>query len=329
MPANLTPEYLEAERNYRAAKTPEEKLQLLEYMLSVIPKHKGTEKLQSDLKKKIAKFSAEGAKKGAASRRGSMFNISREGAGQVALTGAPNAGKSSILDLLTNARPEVADYPFTTIKPQPGMLEYDNIKIQLVDLPPVSPDWFENWVAGIIRNADLALLVVNLASDTVLEENEFVIQRLSEAKLHLVEKVNQRFHPDGSAEIKTRMVFTHADHPDAPEVLDLFREALGDQFPSLMVSLADPAGTRPLADFIFESLEIVRVYTKSPGKPPDFADPVTLPRGATVMDFAINIHKDLARNLKFARIWGNNKYDGQKVPRDYLLMDQDVVELRD
>ncbi len=326
MPANLTPEYLEAERAYREAKDPEDKLRCLEYMLSVLPKHKGTEKIQADLKKKIAKLRA-GNRKSGSSRRSSMFNIPREGAGQVILVGPPNSGKSSVMDALTNARPEVADYPYTTMKPQPGMIPFENVKIQLVDIPPVGRDYTESWIPGMVRNADLALLVTSLADDDVLDSTEFVIERLSQGKVELVDEVETRFKPDGSAQVKTLMLLTHADAEGAAEVRELVEEAFAGRFPAWTMSKKDPEDAAKISGLIFEALSIVRVYTKSPGKEADKSDPVTLPRGSTLMDFAFSVHKDLARNLKYARIWGSKKYDGQKVTKDYELEDEDVVEL--
>ncbi|HUT53846.1 MAG TPA: GTPase [bacterium] len=326
MPANLTPEYKEAERAYKEARTPEDKLACLEHMLAVMPKHKGTEKLQADLKTKIAKLSSQDQKKGAGSRRSAMFNVSREGAGQVVLAGAPNSGKSTLLASLTNAQPEIADYPYTTLKPQPGMVQYQNVKIQLVDLPPLGKEFTETWVPGVIRNADLALLIANLASDDVLDETEFVLNRLKEGKVELTPAITERYRPDGTAQVKTRMVCTHADHPDAPAVLELVIEMFG-RFPHWTVSAADPQSLTAAKENIFTALQIVRVYTKTPGKKADLSDPVTMPLGSTVMDFAVTIHKDLARELKYARIWGKDKYDGIRVPRDYKLQDEDIVEL--
>jgi uncharacterized protein len=329
MPANLTPEYREAERALRDAKTPEEKLHCLEHMLAVIPKHKGTDKLQADLKSRIAKVTREGDKKAGASRRSSMFNISKEGAGQVVLVGAPNAGKSSLLAGLTNAAPEIADYPYTTAMPQPGMIRFENVQIQLIDLPPVGREFTESWIPGVVRNADLALLVVDLASDDVLDETEFVLTRLQEGKVQLVNEVSERHSPDGTAQVKTRMVCTHADYPDADTVQELVREVFGGRFPIWATTTPEPASLALLAGKVFTELKIVRVYTKGRGKAPDRSDPVILPLGSTVLDFAESIHKDLARNLKFAKVWGRNKYDGQKVPREYQLEDEDVVELHD
>ena len=137
MPANLTPEYLAAEEEFKSAQSHEEKIAALERMLSTVPKHKGTEKLQADIKRRLSRERKEGHKKGGA-RTVPFWLVKKEGAGQVALIGPPNAGKSSLLAALTNARPEVADYPFTTHAPTPGMMAYENIQVQLIDLPPVS-----------------------------------------------------------------------------------------------------------------------------------------------------------------------------------------------
>jgi uncharacterized protein len=329
MPANLTPDYLSAEAAFRAAKTTEEKIQCLVHMLAVIPKHKGTNHLQADLKHKLSKLRNEDEKKAGSSRRSSMFNVSREGAGQVVLVGAPNAGKSSLLAGLTNAEPEIADYAYTTTKPQPGMIRYENIQIQLVDLPPVGRDFTPTWVPGVVRNCDVALLTVNLASDDVLEETEYVLSRLVEGKIELVAEVADRYQPDGMAQVKTRMLCTHADHPDAATVLELVGEVFAGRFPIWTASASDPATLPPVAEAIFHELKIVRVYTKGRGKEPDRNDPVVLPEGSTVLDFAESIHKDLARNLKFARVWGRNKYEGMRAPREYRLEDGDVIELHD
>jgi ribosome-interacting GTPase 1 len=306
-----------------------EKLRCLEHMLAVIPKHKGTDKLQADLKRRIAKLTREEAKKGGASRKSSMFNIPREGAGQVVLVGAPNSGKSSVLAGLTNAEPEIAEYPYTTLKPQPGMATFENVRIQLVDLPPVGREFTETWIPGVVRNADLALLVASLASDEVLEETEYVLSRLAEGKVLLVDKVQERFRPDGTAQVKTRLLCTHADHEDAGAVLELMAEVFGPRFPVWSVNATDPASLAALPARLFQELNIVRVYTKGRGKSPDRSDPVLMPAGSTVLDFAREIHKELAQNLKFARIWGKNKFEGGKVPRDYELSDEDVVELHD
>ncbi len=327
MPANLTPEYRQAETTYREAKTSEEKLQALEYMLQVIPKHKGTDHLQADLKRKLAKLKAGGEKKGASSRRSAMFNISKEGAAQLTLVGAPNGGKSAMVKHLTNASPIVEPYPYSTFKPLPGMMPFENIQIQLVDLPPIGRDRSESWVPGVVRNSDMALLVVNLADHDLLDGLEFALEKLEEGKVLLVKEVEQRYMPDGKAQVKTLMVGTHLDQPDALDNLEILKEFFGERFPIAALSVLDQADQDAFRKYIFDQLKILRVYTKARSKKADFTKPVILPIGSTLLDFARQIHKDFARDLKFARIWGKEKYDGQKVQRDYLLVDGDIIEL--
>src|SRR5918996_3670894 len=196
MPANLTPQYLDAEKRFRQAKVPAERISALEEMLALIPKHKGTEKMQADLKRRLSKAREEAQKKGKAGARGNTYHVPREGAGQVVLVGSPNTGKSTLLAMLTNATPEVGDYPFTTRKPLPGMMDFENVKIQLVDLPPIAPDWTEGWVYALIRNADLVLVLVDLASDDVFEHVEQLRSQLATHKIRLMRQGSEE-SPDG------------------------------------------------------------------------------------------------------------------------------------
>ena len=328
MPANLTPEYFEAERLYKQAKTDEERLMALEQMLAVIPKHKGTEKLQSDIKKRIARLrEAQEKKVSKGAKSGSQFYIPKEGAGQVVVIGPPNSGKSSVLARFTRAPVEVADYPYTTTKLQPGMMVFENIKIQLVDTPPISQDYFEAWMTSIIRNADLVLLVVSLVSPNILEEIELIREKLRSRKVELVRESKERFSPEGMAFIRTMILGTHLEGEEARENLEVVKSLYGKDYEVKGISFKSGEGTEDFPRKIFEELRIVRVYTKSPGKEADLTDPVILPKGSTVMDFAFCIHKELAKNLKYARIWSKNKYEGLRVARDYVFEDEDICEL--
>jgi len=328
MPANLTPEYFEAEKLYKQARTDEERLVALEQMLAVIPKHKGTEKLQSDIKKRIAKLRETQEKKASkGAKTGSQFYIPKEGAGQVVVIGPPNSGKSSVLARFTKAPVEVADYPFSTTRLQPGMMAFENVKIQLVDTPPISEDYFEPWMSSIIRNADLVLLVVSLASSAILEEIELVREKLRSRKVELVQESEEKFKPDGMAFVRTMIVGTHLDIENGRDNLEVVQNLYGKDFEVIGISFKSGEGTEVFSKRVFDALKIVRVYTKSPGKEPDLSDPVILAKGATVSDFAYSIHKDLAKNLKYARIWSKNKYEGLRVARDYVLLDEDICEL--
>jgi len=317
-----------AEQEYKSARTDEERVVALEKMLATIPKHKGTEKLQSDIKRKIAKMrelEETRASKGGKPR--ASYYIPREGAGQVIVIGPANSGKSSILGRFTKAHVEIADYPFTTRKLQPGMMAFENVQIQLVDTPAFSPESFEPWMTSVIRTADLVLLVVDLSSAAVLDDIEFIRGKLKEHKIELVKDAPEKVGEEGWARMKTILVGTHLDAPGAKDNLEALKEIYGAELPFLSLSLKTGEDGEKLPEAIFHVLDVVRVYTKSPGKAADKSDPVILPRDSTVFDFASNIHKDIARNLKYARIWSKNKPDGLRVPRDYVFEDEDVCEL--
>jgi len=217
MPANLTPQYLDADKRFRGAKTAAEKIGALEDMLALIPKHKGTEKMQADLKRRLSKAREEAQKKGKAGARGNTYHVPREGAGQVVLVGPPNSGKSTLLAMLTNAIPEVGDYPFTTRKPLPGMMDFENVKIQLVDLPPIAPEWTEGWVYALIRNADLVLVLVDLASDDVFEQVEQIRSQLATHKIRLMRQASDESSDGGEITKRALLVGNKEDVEEAKE----------------------------------------------------------------------------------------------------------------
>jgi uncharacterized protein len=329
MPANLTPDYMAAEQEFKQAKSYEERIAALEKMLATVPKHKGTEKIQSDIKHKLAKMREleEIGRSKSTGRRGGVYSIPREGAGQVAVIGPPNSGKSSILGRFTKAQVEIADYPYTTRNLQPGMMPFKNVQVQLVDTPALSQEMFETWMTSVIRSADITLLVVDLSSPTLLDDIEFIRGKLKEHKIELVRKAEEKIDPEGLAKIKTLIVGTHLDAECAKDNLDALKDLYGAEFEVLSMSIAGGEGAEKFPETIYNALEVVRVYTKTPGKPADKSDPVVLRRGSTVDDFASGIHKDIARNLKYARIWSTNKLDGLRVPRDYIFEDEDICEL--
>ncbi|MGQ9477413.1 MAG: TGS domain-containing protein [Candidatus Bipolaricaulia bacterium] len=327
MPANLTPEYLAAEARYRAAKTDQERLAALQEMLSTIPKHKGTEKLQAEIKRKIALLRTAPRKRGPS--RSTLDFIEREGAGQVALAGLPNSGKSSLLARLTNARPEIADYPFSTSKPLPGMMEFEDIQIQLIDLPPLARGCTEGWIYSHIRNADLVLAVIDLAAEDPPRDFQELLALLEEERIRLAGEASSGLDHDQGMRVKAGLLCgTKLDLPRAKEGLARLRlrtESLG--LPLVAVSAGSGEGLEELKRAIFTSLRIIRVYTKEPGKKPDMERPYTLPRGSTVWDLARAIHQEFAQRLRYALLWGSGKFEGQRVPRDHPLQDRDIVEL--
>jgi len=318
MPANLSPEYKQAEERFRAAKTPEERLACLEEMLAAIPKHKGTEKMQADIKTRIAKLKKElaGSTKPGA-RRGDWFHVEKQGAGQLVLFGPPNCGKSALVRELTGLPAEVAAYPYTTTRPAAGMMAFEDVQMQLIDTPPLAHD-SPPWLFHILRTADLWLWCLDLSSDDLLETTEQVQGLLAEHRLG--------FEPGPDPTVKPLVrLGTKADDPQAQDRLAILEELIGDAAVHL-VSVETKQGLAELRRLAFDSLGLLRVYTKKPGKPPDLDDPVVLTRGSTVLDAALHLHKDFARNLEYARLWNFSGLDGQRVERSHVLEDKDVVE---
>jgi hypothetical protein len=326
MPANLTPQYLEAERRFRDAKSIEGKLAALDEMMAVIPKHKGTEHLRGDLKRRYAKLKEE-AEQARRRRGGFSVSVDREGAGQVVLLGPPNAGKSALVAALTKCSTEVGEYPFTTRKPIAGMMPFVNIQIQLVDLPAISDTYMEPWVPSLVRPADLCLLVADLASGTVLEDVEQVLAILERGKLTLVPPADSEAPAVGWARKRTVLVANKVDAPEAGDALEILRSVYEGRYAVCVVSAQTGQGLELLRRAIYDGLGIVRVYCKPPGEDPSMKSPVVLPRGSTVVEMAESIHKDFAHQLKYARIWGSGKFDGQRVQRDYIVQEGDILEL--
>jgi len=325
MPANLTPQYLEAEQRYKQATQPDEKLAALQEMMSLIPKHKGTEKLQAEIKRKIAQQRKETQKKGKAAKRHDPSNIPREGAGRIVLVGPPNAGKSALLAALTNAQPEVAPWEFTTRLPEQGMVPWEDIQFQLIDIPAISRQYMEYWVMNLVRSADLLFLVVDHAKPGTLEDIEEVDAILREQKIFMRPVAGEL--PRGGVVIPTFLIVNKMDLPDAEENADVVAEFFGDQYELHRVSTLNGLNLESLKTRVFEVMSIVRVYSKMPGKPPENERPYVLDKGQTVEDLCRKVHNDFVDNLKFARIWSKHAYDGQRVTREYVLEDGDIVEL--
>jgi ribosome-interacting GTPase 1 len=333
MPANLTPDFRLAEEKYKKAESIEEKIAALEEMLAKVPKHKGTEKIQADIKSKLAKCKKQAETKGGGpARRTEAYHISREGAGRVVMVGAPNAGKSRLFTALTGVASEVQDYPFTTRRPIPGMMLFEDIQIQVIDLPAVSSQFMESWVPQIVRLTDIALLVIDISSMDPVKQLREPIELLRERKVELVparEEIDEA--EDGAhasiARLRTIVAANFMDVEGAADMLDLVRGESGTGLDFAAVSASAGGGIDELRHLLFRELRIDRVYSKQPGKKPS-PHPFTMKRGSSVMDFAAKVHKDFVENFDFARVWrkGDEK-EGLRVSRDYVLADGDVVEL--
>ena len=337
MPTNVTADYKKAEDAFRKAREPRDRLECLREMMRTIPKHKGTEHLQADIKSRIKQLTEElSAPKKGGRRSGPSHVIRPEGAAQVALVGPPNSGKSSLHKRLTGSRTEVAPYPFTTHLPVPGMLPYEDINFQLLDLPAVSGEFMEPWFGATMQPADGVLLVVDVNDPECVEQVPALMAKLAERKIFLSERwpglegetrelpgMGDPFRLD----LPTLLVANKSDLDPDPEEVEVLEELLGLEFPALTVSAESGEGLERLGPFLFRALEIVRVYTKTPGKPAETDKPFTVRRGDTVVDVARLVHREIAEGLKFARIWGRSVYDGQQCGPEHAVEDGDVVEL--
>ena len=328
MAANLTPQYLEAESEYKKAKTADERLECLKKMYSLLPKHKASEKLQADLKTRMSELRQEIERERKTPKRtATAHKIPKQGAGQYVIVGAPNVGKSRLLGRLTRATPEVAPYPFTTHEPHAGMMEWEDVRVQIIDTPPITADYLENYVQGMIWAADAALLVVDIGDDDGPFAAETVLERLAQTKTILVGPAATTPEDPATHFTKTLLVANKIDLPGAPERLEIVKDLLGGRFSVHAISAEVGTGLEELRDAIYRFLDVIRVYSKHPGKPPDLKSPFTCPAGSTVLDLAALVHRDFAAGLKSARIWGTGVFDGQTVKRDHALHDKDVVEL--
>ena len=331
MPTNVPPQYKEAEARFRAAVTAEDKIAALEEMLRIMPKHKGTDKLQADLKTRLAKLRRQPTKKAGAKAASHM--VPKEGSGQIALVGPPNGGKSSIVACTTHADPKVGEYPYTTREAMPGMMPFEDVTLQLIDLPPISTEHVEPWVFDCVRRADLVWVVVNHAGSLDGFEDTCTLLKDKHIGLYPVGRVPPEDESLSWVFKKAVVVLTGGDQPDSRDNLEAFRELMESPegarmlWPTFLVSSEDGSGFEDLARITYEALGVIRIYSKQPGKDPDMEKPFTVPRDATVAELAQVIHKDLLEQFKFARIWGTTVFDGQRVQADHVLADKDVVEI--
>jgi ribosome-interacting GTPase 1 len=325
MPANLTPDYLKAEKWFKEAATDEEKILALEEMMRVIPKHKGTEKLQADLRRRLSKLKDSAAKAKKTSHGPDIFHIPKSGAGQVVLLGLPNSGKSAIVSAMTHAKAEVADFPFATSVPIPGMAQFEDIKIELVDMPPITAEYSAPGIVNTFRNCDLVGIVIDLSGD-ITQQVRVCLDFLESHKL-FPDTNNPSYNTGGNS--LARKCFVIAAKKDAapPDAIDILRKQIARPIEIAAISVNDRASLDKMLADIFRLLDIVRIYSKKPGCEPDMKEPFVLPKGSTVSDLANAVHRELAEKLKTARCWGAGVHDGQNVHKTHILCDKDIIEL--
>jgi ribosome-interacting GTPase 1 len=288
MPANLPPEYYAAEKRFKQAASMQEKVAALEDLISSVPKHKGTDKIRADLRRRLSKLREESAKK-KKSGRGDIYTVEKQGAAQVAL------------------------------------MPFEDIQFQLIDLPPIGNESTDGWVSGILRNANVLMLVVDLSEDADIQA-ELLLDQLSEWRIRVVKEDDK----DGQREVVSpKPVIIAANKYDLPEAEKKFNaliQAYDADYPIISISAKNKRGADILKKAVFLNSGTIRVYSKERGKEPDLKTPFTLPAGSNVLELAEIIHKDFVRNLRYACIWGSVKFDGQRVQKDYILHDKDIVE---
>ncbi|MBU0506340.1 MAG: GTPase [bacterium] len=345
MPANLTPEYLNAEKRFKEAREIDDKITCLEEMLSTLPKHKGTDKLYADLKKRYSKLKEQKDTQKKSGTRKEHWQVRKEGAGQIVLAGPPNTGKSSILTAFTKATPQVSDYPFSTRAPTPGMMMFEDIQIQLVELPSFNGDMMETYIPNAIMMSDTMLIVLDMSADSLLDDVEGIFAQILSRHIHLATQLPKSLTEEENLRLKrTLFLVNKMDHPDAQSNLELFKEWLhnyrnteikeGEEnlqtflhdIDIIPFSSIDDNFLKIFPRQMYDFLKVIRVYPKRPGKKLKKEDPLVLDVGTTVIEAARSLHKDISENLKFAKGWGEGIYEGQSLARDFVLKDGFVLE---
>lgn len=328
MPTNLPPDYFEVEKRFREASDPREKLVLLEEMYALVPKHKGTDHLRADLRRQISKLNQEAQAQKKKGGHASIYHLEREGAGQAILIGPSNVGKSALLAALTNAEPEVSPIPYTTWRPQPGMMPVMDIQVQLVDTPAMEPTIVEGAFFSLLRQSDLILLVVDVQADPIQQLEDSLLLLRQHRLAPLPREGVPAQNPERIAYQPFIVLVNKVDDEGMDELFDICCELLEAEMPILPVSALTGRNFAAFKHQVFERLDIVRVYAKPPGEEPDLERPFVLKRGSTVLELARKVHRDFFEHLKSARVWGSSDFDGQMVTRDYVLHDGDIVELK-
>ena len=332
MPTNVPPQYRDAEQRFRDAVTIQAKIAALQEMLQIMPKHKGTDHLKAQLRSRLSRLMSDlETSSGGKGGRTEPFSLPKEGAGRVTLIGPTNVGKSQILSSTTGARTKVGAYELSTQEPVPGMYPYSDIYIQMVDTPPITNRATQSRLYGLLRTSDIFVFVADLTNDPIAQTEES-FSELSEWGFNLIGpniEINEEV--DQYASKPTIIICNKADIPGALDEFGAMDDRFGSHYPVLMFSAEENVGEEELGTEIFQALNIMRVYTKSPRERlQDFTkrDPIVLSIGSTVGEAAHEVHKDLSQSLKFAILWGKSgKFEGQRVGRNHQLHDGDVIEI--
>ena len=299
MPINAHPDYLAAEKEYILAQTLEERIEKLKRMISLAPSHKGAENLRAQLKTRLKKFQLqlEKSKKAGSTQKG----IKKEDM-QAVIIGMTNTGKSSLLKILTNSEPEIADYNFTTKFPIVGMMNYSGTNIQLIEIPAIESDYYNK---GLVNTADTILILID--------------------KIEQIKKIQENIE---KAHGKQIIVFNKTDKLTKQELRKIEARLQSKRYNFVLISTKTKEGIEELKNKIFQSFDKIRIYTKEPRKEKS-PKPMILNPGSTIKDVAEKILKGFSSKVKESKIWGpSSKFPGQKVGLQHKLKDLDVIEFK-
>ncbi len=292
MTTNQKVEYVIAEKKYSEARTTEDKIKALEEMIHTSVKHKGTENLLADLRRRLSKLKKEAVIERKKSRR-QVFAIRKEGAAQICIIGLTNSGKSTLLNSLTNAHAEVADYPYTTKKPIVGMMLYNDLQFQMIEIPST----FDAESLSLLHSCDLILVLLD-STQNIDKQKEELMKILKDNRLD-----------------NKRMIFVK----NKSKTYKLDKNIIN-------VDVNSGVGIDELKEIIWKGLDLIKVYTKSPRKPRAIPA-IAMEKNSTVEDFTKRIHKDFTKTFEFAKIFNSTKFSGKKVGLEYKLQDNDTVEI--
>jgi len=288
-------EYKEAEMVFLAAKTLEDRIRAMEEMIRTCPKHKSSEKMLANLTSRLVKLKKEQERKAKKKGGKKAATIKKTGDVIVCLAGMTNSGKSALLSKLTNAKPLVSELPYTTAKPEQGILDYEGCQIQVIEIPSFRGMDADSENLGVIRMSDL--IVVVAVSDTEIND---VLDELKEAGISIPVLIVH-----SKADIVVRIPYQS----------------------KISISSLTGQNIQKLKEIVFSKLKVIRICTKEPGKPAE-KRPVVLKENSKVRDFAAKVHKDFLKKFDHALVWGSSaKFPGQKCGLNHVLKDKDTVEV--
>ncbi|KAI4457179.1 developmentally-regulated gtp-binding protein 2 [Holotrichia oblita] len=338
-----------------------EKISEIEKEISRTQKNKATEYHLGLLKAKLAKYRSQLLEPSKKSEKGEGFDVLKSGDARVALIGFPSVGKSTLLSTLTKTESEAASYEFTTLTCIPGVIEYNGANIQLLDLPGIiegaaqgkGRDATKQDVQRQLLERELESVGIRLnkakpniyfkvkkgggisfnSTCTLTKIDEKMVQMiLHEYKLFNAEVL---FREDCTADelidvicanrvyLPCLYVYNKIDQISIEEVDRIARQPY-----SVVVSCNMKLNLDYLLETLWELLRLIRVYTKKPGQPPDFADGLILRKGVTVEHVCHAIHRSLAQAFKYALVWGTStKYSPQRVGANHIMHDEDVIQV--